>query len=138
MTTIQGKGFYIWQIPRCEGGNPQAILMASGSEVDLAVQAAEALSAKGIQVRVVSFPSWELFEAQDDAYRDSVLPPQMKPRLAIEAGVSQGWRKWVGDQGVILAIDHFGESAPYQELYRQFGLTATAIVQATEAMIRDQ
>lgn len=117
-------------------GDPQAILMASGSEVDLIVQAAEALAEKGIAVRVVSFPSWELFIAQSQAYRDEVLPPKIKVRLAIEAGVPMGWERWVGDQGSVLAINHFGESAPYKELYQHFGLTVESIVKQIEVQLQ--
>lgn len=129
------QGAYI--LRDAANGEPQAILMASGSEVDACVQAADILSNKGIEVRIVSFPSWELFEAQTQAYRDSVLPPAVKARVAIEAGVSQGWRRWVGDEGVVIAINHFGESAPYQELYKQFGLTPEALVAAVEAVIKE-
>lgn len=117
-------------------GDPQAILMASGSEVDLIVQAADALAEKGIAVRVVSFPSWELFIAQSQAYRDEVLPPKIKVRLAIEAGVPMGWERWVGDQGSVLAINHFGESAPYKELYQHFGLTVESIVKQIEVQLQ--
>jgi transketolase len=109
---------------------PQVILMASGSEVEIILKAAEALEAKGIKVRVISFPSWELFEAQPQAYRDEVLPPQLKARVAIEAGVTQGWHRWVGPQGVVIGIDHFGESAPFEELYDHFGLTPEAVIKA--------
>ncbi len=117
-------------------GDPQAILMASGSEVDLIVQAADALAEKVIAVRVVSFPSWELFIAQSQAYRDEVLPPKIKVRLAIEAGVPMGWERWVGDQGSVLAINHFGESAPYKELYQHFGLTVESIVKQIEVQLQ--
>jgi transketolase len=117
-------------------GDPQAILMASGSEVDLIVQAADALAEKVIAVRVVSFPSWELFIAQSQAYRDEVLPPKIKDRLAIEAGVPMGWERWVGDQGSVLAINHFGESAPYKELYQHFGLTVESIVKQIEVQLQ--
>ena len=116
-------------------GEPQVILMASGSEVEIIVQAAEALAEKGLRVRLVSFPSWELFEAQTEAYRNKVLPPGVKARVAIEAGVSQGWHRWVGDEGTVIGIEHFGESAPYQELYQHFGLTPDAVIQAVEKMI---
>jgi transketolase len=116
-------------------GEPMAVLMASGSEVDIIVQAADVLVEKGIGVRLVSFPSWELFEAQTQEYRDKVLPPGLNLRVAIEAGISQGWRKWVGDEGTVIGIDHFGESAPFQELYKHFGLTVGAVVTAVETMI---
>lgn len=108
---------------------PELILMASGSEVSLIVQAGQELAGEGVNVRLVSFPSWELFEAQDDAYRRSVLPASIQARLAVEAGVSLGWRRWVGDRGAILGVDRFGASAPYQQIYSQYGLTAAQVVQ---------
>jgi transketolase len=126
------RGAYILAEPNDE---PEAILMASGSEVGLIVKASEQLAAKGIPTRVVSFPSWELFEAQPQTYQDEVLAPSLKVRVAIEAGVSQGWHRWVGDEGVVIAVDHFGESAPFQELYQQFGLTVGAIVNAVETVV---
>jgi len=107
---------------------PEIILMASGSEVDLIVRAAGNLAAEGINVRIVSFPSWELFAVQDQDYQDSVLIPEVRKRISVEAGVSQGWERWVGDDGVIIAIDRFGASAPYKLLYEQFGLTVENIV----------
>jgi transketolase len=107
------------------------ILMASGSEVEIALQAAEKLAAKGKGVRVVSFPCWELFQRQSPAYRRRVLPPDVPARVALEAGAAMGWHRWVGEQGSVLAIDRFGASAPYTELYRHFGLTADRLV--TEA-----
>jgi transketolase len=127
------KGAYI--LRDAPEGEPMAVLMASGSEVDIIVQAADVLVEKGIGVRLVSFPSWELFEAQTQEYRDKVLPPGLNLRVAIEAGISQGWRKWVGDEGTVIGIDHFGESAPFQELYKHFGLTVGAVVTAVETMI---
>jgi transketolase len=113
-------------------GEPDVILMASGSEVDLIIQAGEQLLEKGVHVRLVSFPSWELFEAQPQSYRDQVLPASVKARVAIEAGVPQGWHRWVGDQGKVIALDRFGESAPYKELYTNLGLTVEAILKAVE------
>jgi len=127
------RGAYI--LRDATGGDPQVILMASGSEVDIILQAADALDGKGIRARVVSFPSWELFEAQSQTYRDEVLPPQIKARVAIEAGVTQGWHRWVGLEGKVLGLDHFGESAPFQELYKRFGLTPAAVVQAVEKVL---
>jgi transketolase len=81
-----------------------------------------------VRARVISFPSWELFEAQSQEYRDSVLPPGVSARLSIEAGVGLGWREWVGDRGDIMSIEHFGASAPYKDIYRHFGLTVEAAV----------
>jgi transketolase len=104
-------------------GSPEVLLLATGSEVALALEAHTELTKQGVRARVVSFPSWELFEAQSQEYRDSVLPPSVTARLSIEAGVGFGWRRWVGDRGDIMSIEHFGASAPYKEIYKHFGLT---------------
>ena len=105
------------------GGPPEVLLLATGSEVALALEAHTELAKQGTRARVVSFPSWELFEAQPQEYRDSVLPPSVTARLSIEAGVGLGWHRWVGDRGDIMSIEHFGASAPYKEIYQHFGLT---------------
>lgn len=122
------KGAYV--LSDMGQGEPQIILMASGSEVHLILEAADELIKKNVSVRVVSFPSWELFEQQDVEYQSQVLPNEMKHRIAIEAGSPLGWHRWVGDAGEVIAIDRFGASAPYEEIYRQFGLTVDAIVDA--------
>jgi transketolase len=109
-------------------GRLRLILMASGAEVDLVVKAGIELAREGVRVRVVSFPSWELFNAQDKTYRDSVLPPRVKARLSVEAGVSQGWEKWVGDRGSIIAVDRFGASAPGPVLFEKFGFTVENVI----------
>jgi len=120
------KGAYVlWE---SKAGAPAIILMASGSEVHPVLAAAKKLDQEGIPARVVSFPSWELFGAQDAAYRESVLPSKCAARLAVEAGVSQGWEKWVGGQGDILAIDTFGASAPLAVLQEKLGFTADAVL----------
>jgi transketolase len=111
-------------------GKPSLILMASGSEVELIVAAAEKLVEGGISVRLVSFPSWELFEAQPESYRRQVLPDGMRARVAVEAGVSQGWERYVGDKGVVVGINRFGASAPYKEVYKLVGLTVENVVAA--------
>src|SRR5262245_4639222 len=108
---------------RDSDGAPGIILMATGSEVALALGAQEELAKQGVQARVVSFPSWELFEAQTQEYRDSVLPPNVRKRLSIEAGVTQGWHRWVTDEGDSMGIRSFGASAPYKEIYQHYGLT---------------
>jgi transketolase len=128
MQSAQGtaKGAYVlWE---SKAGAPKLILMASGSEVHPVIAAAKKLDQEGIPARVVSFPSWELFAAQDAAYRESVLPAKLPSRLAVEAGVSQGWEKWVGERGEILSIDTFGASAPLAVLQEKFGFTADAIL----------
>jgi transketolase len=108
---------------------PQVILIASGSEVPIALKAAEMMIAKGYPTRVVSMPSWELFDAQPAEYRDQILPPAVKAKIAIEAGSAQGWHRFVGDAGRIVALDHFGASAPAQTLFEKFGLTAEHVVE---------
>jgi transketolase len=104
-------------------GQPDVILIASGSEVDVALRARRQLAEQGIQARVVSMPSWELFEKQPPDYRARVLPPGVPARLAVEAGVPQGWERYVGDRGDVLGIARFGASAPYQKIFEQFGFT---------------
>lgn len=108
--------------------DPELILMASGSEVSLVVEAGLRLAAEGVNVRVVSFPSWELFKAQDSAYRETVLPPRVKARLAVEAGIGLGWERWVGDAGAILSLERYGASAPGARLFKEFGFTVENVV----------
>jgi transketolase len=117
------KGAYVLADLGIAQGKPQVILMASGSEVGLIVEAGQHLAAKGVAVRLVSFPSWELFAKQDAAYQEAVLPADVTARLAVEAGVSLGWHRWVGSQGRVLAIDRFGASAPAATVFKEFGLT---------------
>jgi transketolase len=107
---------------------PELILMATGSEVNLIVRAGEFLAAEGVNVRMVSFPCWELFEKQDEAYRNSVLLPEVKARLAVESGIAQGWHQWVGDKGGVISLDHFGASAPAKILYEEFGFTVENVI----------
>jgi transketolase len=107
---------------------PDVILIATGSEVQLAVEAQAKLAQQGIAARVVSMPSWELFAKQSDEYRDSVLPPTVKARVSVEAAVPLGWERWVGAQGTIIGLDHFGASAPYKTIFQQFGFTADNVV----------
>ena len=106
---------------------PVALIIATGSEVGLAMEAARALEQEGTPVRVVSMPSTDQFDAQDQAYRDSVLPPGMRARLAVEAGSTDLWRKYVGLEGDVAGIDTFGESAPADDVYRHFGLTSEGV-----------
>ncbi|KPL84521.1 transketolase [Thermanaerothrix daxensis] len=117
------------------GGRPQIILMATGSEVSLIVEAGYALAAEGYNVRLVSFPSWELFEAQDRGYQDEVLPPTIERRLAIEAARPLGWERWVGNKGRILGIHRFGASAPYKVIYEKFGLTVADILREARGLL---
>ena len=126
------KGAYIY----AEGSSkPELILIATGSEVQFAVEAKAELEAKGISTRVVSAPCLEWFEAQSEEYRASVLPPEVKARVSIEAGLSTGWRQYVGDAGIAIGIDHFGASADYQTLYSEFGITTAAVVSAAQKVL---
>jgi transketolase len=114
---------------------PDVLLIATGSEVHLAVEAAEQLAADGIGARVVSLPCLEWFEAQDSAYRDSVLPPAVRARVSVEAGATLGWWRYVGDHGSVVGIDHFGASADPATLFREAGITVDAIVRAARSSI---
>ena len=116
-------------------GKLDVILMATGSEVSVAVEAQDALAKEGIGARVVSMPSWELFDQQSPAYRAEVLPPAVTARVAIEAGVSLGWERYVGLQGVVIGLDRFGASAPYQVLMEQFGFTAANVVAKVKGLL---
>ncbi|MCH7826647.1 MAG: transketolase [Bacteroidetes bacterium] len=113
----------------------QIILMASGSEVELILSAAEKLETEGIGTRVVSFPSWELFEAQTEEYKESVLPTSVKARVSVEAGVKQGWGKYVGDEGISISIEEFGSSAPYKTLFENYGFTDDNIYNTAKRLI---
>ena len=120
-----------------EGGQPRVILIATGSEVQIAVAARERLQADGIPARVVSMPSVEWFDEQDQAYRDHVLPPDVKARVAVEAAIGLTWHRFVGDAGRIVSLEHYGASADYQVLYQHFGLTDDAVVTAARASLTD-
>ncbi len=115
---------------------PDVILIATGSEVSIAVEARETLEGSGIRTRVVSMPCREWFEKQTKAYRDKVLPPDVRARVSIEAGVGLGWRDYVGDAGRIISLEHFGASADYKTLYREFGITPQATVRAAKDSIK--
>ena len=119
-------------------GHPQVVLMATGSEVQIALAAREVLEAEGTPTRVVSLPCFEWFDAQDEAYRLTVLPPDVKARVSVEAGIAMSWHHYLGDHGVPVSLEHFGASAPYTVLYEQFGLTAEKVVAAAHASITKQ
>ncbi|REL38144.1 transketolase [Rhodohalobacter sp. SW132] len=121
------KGAYI--LKEASSGTPDLILMASGSEVEIIVKAAEQLEEKGVATRVVSMPCWELFDKQDDAYKSEVFPADVKARISIEAASPMGWLKYTGSEGIVIGIDRFGESAPYEEVYEELGLTAEKVVE---------
>lgn len=115
--------------------NPEVILMASGSEVSLALEAFNALQSEGIKTRVVSFPSWEIFEAQSGEYKESVFPKSVKARISIEAGVKQGWEKYIGDFGEAISIEKFGASAPYEIIFKEYGFTKEAVVVSVKRVL---
>jgi len=114
---------------------PDIILMASGSEVDLIIKASEKLETEGIKTRVVSFPSWEIFEMQDEKYKKSVFPDGIKTRLAVEAGVKQGWEKYIGEKGDVICMKSFGASAPDKVLFEKFGFTIENILQKAKQLL---
>jgi len=119
------RGAYV--LKDCDG-TPELIFIATGSEVELAVKAAEALSAEGKKVRVVSMPSTNRFDKQDAAYRESVLPAAVTKRVAIEAGIADFWYKYVGFEGLVVGMNSFGESAPADQLFKLFGFTVDNVV----------
>jgi transketolase len=126
------RGAYV--LAEAPSGNPDVILIASGSEVQLILQAREKLLEEKIEARIVSMPSWELFDAQAQEYRHSVLLPSVRARLAVEAGVSQGWHRYVGDRGDVISVDRFGASAPGNILMKEYGLTADNVYQRARAL----
>lgn len=119
------KGAYIL---KDSPSQPDIILMASGSEVGLIMKASKKLEEEGIKTRVVSFPSWEIFEMQSDDYKRKVLPSEIKTRLAVEAGVKQGWEKYVGEKGDVICMNSFGASAPEKVLFEKFGFTVENVI----------
>ena len=127
------KGAYV--LAEAPNGKPQIVLLATGSEVSLALEAQQRLASDGIQARVVSMPSMEIFAQQDAAYQSSVLPAGVK-RVSIEAGHPMSWYRWVGTDGIAIGLDHFGASAPYQTLYKEFGITADHMVEAAKSLLK--
>ncbi|MFT3842564.1 MAG: transketolase [Myxococcaceae bacterium] len=127
------QGAYV--LSEAHGGPAQAIIMATGSEVQIALAAQEQLQKDGIRARVVSMPCWERFAEQTPEYRDSVLPPAISARVSIEAGATFGWQKWVGNRGIAIGVDHWGASAPAEVIYEKFGLTAPKVVEAVKKLV---
>jgi transketolase len=127
------RGAYV--LADAPGGRPELILIATGSEVSLAVIAHEALVAEGIRSRVVSLPSWDVFERESQAYRDSVLPPEVKARVAIEQASTFGWERYVGEQGRVIGMHTFGASAPLKALQQDFGFTVENVVATARAAL---
>jgi transketolase len=118
-------------------GPPEAIVIATGSEVGIAAEAVRSVAAKGRKVRLVSMPSMAVFDAQDESYKNSVLPPDVTRRVAVEAGAREPWWRYVGLKGQIVGIDHFGESAPAKELFKHYGFTPENVVQAIDKVLAD-
>jgi transketolase len=127
------RGGYI--VADAEDSEPDIILIATGSEVSIALEARLQLAEGGKEARVVSMPSWELFRAQDPAYQDSILAPSVPARIAIEAGVEMGWHEWIGDEGTFIGMTGFGASAPAPQLFEHFGITADAIVREAQRLL---
>ena len=131
------KGAYI--LSEAEGGNPEVILIGTGSEVSLCMKAQEKLKGYGVKARVVSMPSWNLFEKQDDSYRERILPKSIKKRVTVEAGATYGWDRWARDEGTMIGIDHYGASAPGDEIMKHFGFTSEHVTSAALKLLgRDE
>jgi len=128
------KGAYI--LKEADNGKPELILMATGSEVEIVLDAAKQLEKKGVATRVVSMPCLELFEKQDDAYKKEVLPPDLKARISLEASSPYGWHRYTGTEGIVMGIDRFGESAPFEEVYEHLGLTAAKVVENGLSLVK--
>lgn len=131
--SLTTKGAYI--LADSDQDQPDVILMGSGSEVQLAMQAKSKLAEENIDARVVSMPSWELFRQQDEAYKQSVLPKEVTARVSIEAAATFGWTEWVGQEGTAIGVDHFGASAPYQEVFEEFGITAERMAEEAKNLL---
>ena len=127
------KGGYIL---KDSDGKPDLILIATGSEMEITMKAAEQLSSEGVKVRVVSLPSTDIFDAQDEAWRESVLPSDVSARVAVEAGIADYWYKYVGLKGAIVGMTGYGESAPAEKLFPYFGFTVENIVAKAKAVLK--
>jgi transketolase len=129
---VQRGGYVIWEA----SDKPDAILIGTGSEVHIALEAGQLLRDRGVMARVVSLPSWELFDAQPAEYRDSVLTPNVRARVSIEAATPLGWERYVGLDGVALGLPHFGASAPIGVLYEKFDLTAERMAREAASLVK--
>ncbi len=130
---LERGGYTLWE--SAPGSTPEVILIGTGSEVNLALEAGRALGAQGRAARVVSLPCWELFAAQPQAYRDEVLPPAVRARVAVEAGITMGWERWVGDGGATVGVDRFGHSAPGDRVFAEYGFTVDNVVARAAALL---
>jgi transketolase len=128
---VERGAYVLWD----SADSPDLILIGTGAQLGLALEAGRKLAVDGTAVRVVSMPCWELFEAQPDTYRDEVLPPDVGARLSVEAGVALGWSKWVGDRGDSISIEHFGASAPGQIVLDKFGYNVDNVVARATALL---
>jgi len=128
---LEQGAYTLWE----SSTTPDLILIATGTELALALEAARAIASDGTDVRVVSMPCWELFEAQSQSYRDEVLPPDVRARLSIEAGVKLGWHQWVGDRGDSISIEHFGASAPGQTVLEEFGYNVDNVISRASLLL---
>ncbi len=128
---VQRGGYVLWQ----ESSSPEVIIIGTGSEVHIALQAGQKLAEMGIKARVVSLPSWELFEAQPEVYRNGVLPPDIRARISIEAGTPMGWDRYVGIDGIAIGVPRFGASAPMKVIYEKLGLTAQQVIEAATKLV---
>ena len=132
-TTGLERGGYV--VSEADGGAPQAIVLATGSEVSVALEAQQRLQGEGLRCRVVSMPCWELFDSQSDAYREDVLPVSITARVSIEAGVTLGWARYLGPEGIAIGIDRFGASAPGEVVFEELGITADAVAAAVKRLV---
>ena len=123
---MAARGAYVLS----DSDDPAAILIGTGSELHIALEAQSLLAEKGVSARVVSMPSWELFDAQPADYRESVLPAAIRARVSVEAGTKQGWERYLGRDGIAIGMDRFGASAPFEEIYQKLGITAEAMAAA--------
>jgi transketolase len=128
------EGAYI--LADAAGGKPQVILIATGSEVSICIDAYEKLKTEGIKARVVSMPSWDIFEHQSREYREQVLPPEVKARVAVEQASTFGWSQYVGQEGIVLAMHTFGASAPLKELQKKFGFMPEKVIEAARKLVK--
>jgi transketolase len=131
--SLLARGAYVLADP--DDGEPEAIVIATGSEVWVALEAQEKLAASGVPARVVAMPSWEIFASQHQSYRDEVLPPEIMARVSIEAAATFGWERWIGDRGIAIGIDRFGASAPGEVNLREFGFTPERVVGAVRQVL---